>query len=137
MEREVCWHCLHCHWYCDDVLEECRGQSEPCHEFKLCMEDIEKMQNKFEDRLVNVNDVIEAVDKHTREDETLDEDISVILEEVKTAFDKEKVIEKIKDESSSERFEDVGISGNVYGHILKEVIETEEAIEIVEKGGIE
>lgn len=90
---EVCWHCLRCHWYCDDVLEECRGQSEPCHEFKLCREDIEKMQNKFEDGLVNVNDVIEAVDKHTREDETLDEDISVILEEVKTAFDKEKVIE--------------------------------------------
>lgn len=54
-----------------------------------------------------------------------------------TAFDKEKVIEKIKDESSSERFEDVGISGNVYGHYFKEVIDTEEAIEIVEKGGIE
>lgn len=54
-----------------------------------------------------------------------------------TAFDKNKVIEKIKDESSSERFEDVGISGNVYGHYSKEVIDTEEAIEIVEKGGIE
>ena len=54
-----------------------------------------------------------------------------------TAFDKEKVIEKIKDESGSERFEDVGISGNVYGHYSKEVIDTEEAIEIVEKGGIE
>lgn len=47
------------------------------------------------------------------------------------------MIEKIKDESSSERFEDVGISGNVYGHYSKEVIDTEEAIEIVEKGGIE
>lgn len=56
------------------------------------------MKNKFEDRLVNVNDVIEAIDKHTREDETLDEDISVILEEVKTAFDKEKVIEELKEE---------------------------------------
>ena len=54
-----------------------------------------------------------------------------------TAFDKEKVIEKIKDESSLERFEDVGISGNVYGHYSKEVIDTEEAIEIVEKGGME
>lgn len=54
-----------------------------------------------------------------------------------TAFDKEKVIEKIKDESSLERFEDVGISGNVYGHYSKEVIDTGEAIEIVEKGGIE
>lgn len=53
-----------------------------------------------------------------------------------TAFNKEKVIEKIKDESSLERFEDVGISGNVYGHYSKEVIDTEEAIEIVEKGGL-
>lgn len=60
-----------------------------------------------------------------------------IVEHRETAFDKEKVIEKIKDESSSERFEDVGISGNVYGHYSKEVIDTEEAIEIVEKGGIE
>ena len=120
MEREVCWHCLHCHWYCDDVLEECRGQSEPCHEFKLCMEDIEKMKNKFEDRLVNVNDVIEAVDKHTREDGTLDEDISVILEEVETAFDKEKVIEELKEEGCIIDDE----AGN-------------RAVKIVKKGGIE
>ena len=81
MAREVCWHCLHCHWYCDEVLEECRGQSEPCHEFRLCNEDVKNMENKFEDRLVNVNDVIEAVDKHTREDGTLDEDIGTILVE--------------------------------------------------------
>ena len=59
------------------------------------------------------------------------------IKNIPTAFDKKKVIEKIKDESSSERFEDVGISGNVYGHYSKEVIDTEEAIEIVEKGGIE
>lgn len=125
---EVCWHCLHCHWYCDDVLEECRGQSEPCHEFKLCMEDIEKMQNKFEDRLVNVNDVIEAVDKHTREDGTLDEDISVILEEVKTAFDKEKVIEKLKGEI------ELCVTHPLFpGRYIKK----NRAIEIVEKGEIE
>lgn len=60
-----------------------------------------------------------------------------IISDQPTAFDKEKVIEKIKDESSLERFEDVGISGNVYGHYSKEVIDTDEAIEIVEKGGIE
>ena len=59
------------------------------------------------------------------------------IDDMPTASDTEKVIEKIKDESSSERFEDVGISGNVYGHYSKEVIDTEEAIEIVEKGGIE
>lgn len=111
MEREVCWHCLHCHWYCDDVLEECRGQPEPCHEFKLCME--------FEDRLVNVNDVIEAVDKHTREDGTLDEDISVILEEVETAFDKDKTIDQLKEEGCIIDDE----AGN-------------RAVEIIEKGGL-
>lgn len=130
MEREVCWHCLHCHWYCDDVLEECRGQSEPCHEFKLCMEDIEKMQNKFEDRLVNVNDVIEAVDKHTREDETLDEDISVILEEVKTAFDKEKVIEELEYDKEMSAKYSTGLREQ--GHIEA----FDEAISIVKKGGI-
>src|SRR5699024_9475466 len=133
MEREVCWHCLRCHWYCDDVLEECRGQSEPCHEFKLCMEDIEKMQNKFEDRLVNVNDVIEAVDKRTREDETLDEDISVILEEVKTAFDKEKVIEELYRYTAEEcELHECGIRSEYCN-----VCMAKKAIEIVEKGGIE
>ena len=133
MEREVCWHCLHCHWYCDDVLEECRGQSEPCHEFKLCMEDIEKMKNKFEDRLVNVNDVIEAVDKHTRENETLDEDISVILEEVKTAFDKEKVIEELDKLTGEEcTLHECGIRSERCRPCI-----AKKAIEIVEKGGIE
>lgn len=138
MEREVCWHCLHCHWYCDDVLEECRGQSEPCHEFKLCMEDIEKMKNKFEDRLVNVNDVIEAIDKHTREDETLDEDISVILEEVKTAFDKEKVIEELKCECDNrlKNWEE-----NLFWNENRKeegvINGLSMAITIVEKGGIE
>ena len=125
---EVCWHCLRCHWYCDDVLEECRGQSEPCHEFKLCMEDIEKMKNKFEDRLVNVNDVIEAIDKHTRENETLDDDISVILEEVETAFDKEKV----KEELTAGKF--ITIGGNTVGESVN--IRIDRAVEIVEKGGI-
>ena len=130
---EVCWHCLRCHWYCDDVLEECRGQSEPCHEFKLCMEDIEKMQNKFEDRLVNVNDVIEAVDKHTREDETLDEDISVILEEVKTAFDKEKVIEELDKFTGEEcTLHECGIRSERCKPCI-----AKKAIEIVEKGGVE
>ena len=45
--------------------------------------------------LISRKAVIEAVDKHTREDGTLDEDISIILEEVKTAFDKEKVTEEL------------------------------------------
>lgn len=27
--------CLICHWYCDEVLEECRGEEKPCREFLL------------------------------------------------------------------------------------------------------
>ena len=50
------------------------------------------------DDLISRKAVIEVVDKHTREDGTLDDDISVILEEVETAFDKEKVIEELKGE---------------------------------------
>lgn len=38
-------------------------------------------------RLLRDTDVIKAVDRHTRDDGTLDDDISVILEEVKTAYD--------------------------------------------------
>lgn len=70
--------------------------------------------------LISRKAVIEAVDKHTREDGTLDEDISVILEEVRTAFDKEKVIEDIKD------YRDL-----VPSWALREIAW------IVEKGGIE
>lgn len=105
------------------------------------------MQNKFEDRLVNVNDVIEAVDKHTREDETLDEDISVILEEVKTAFDKEKIIEELK---KCRDFYDINEepSSNIGSkEYVQECCDIREhkgkwiayntAIELVEKGGIE
>lgn len=53
--------------------------------------------NRMSDDLISRKAVIEAVDRHTREDGTLDDDISVILEEVKTAFDKEKVVKQIED----------------------------------------
>ena len=76
------------------------------------------------DDLIRRKAVIEAVDRHTREDGTLDDDISVILEEVKTAFDKGKVIEKIKEIMNDEsiRFVDQAVN---------------RTIEIVKKGGIE
>ena len=32
-QDEVCDKCLKCHYYSDDVLEECQGQDKPCHEF--------------------------------------------------------------------------------------------------------
>lgn len=47
-------------------------------------------------RLLKESDVIKAVDKHTRDDGTLDDDISVIIEEVETGFDKEMVIEELE-----------------------------------------
>lgn len=51
-------------------------------------------------RLLRDTDVIKAVDRHTREDKTLDEDISIILEEVKTAYGKKT---DDKEESNADR----------------------------------
>lgn len=71
------------------------------------------------DDLISRKAVIEVVDRHTREDGTLDEDISVILEEVETAFDKEKTIDQLKEEGCIIDDE----AGN-------------RAVEIIEKGGL-
>lgn len=80
------------------------------------------------DDLISRKAVIEAVDRHTREDGTLDDDISIILEEVKAAFDKEKVLEEFRSE----------IHLTVYDPMISgRYIKKERAIEIVEKGGIE
>lgn len=78
-------------------------------------------------RLINESDLIKAIDRHTREDNSLDDDITCILEEVKTAFDKEKVIEELK-EAGQECNECNDTCG-------EEAIEY--AVEIVEKGGVE
>lgn len=77
-------------------------------------------------RLLKESDVIRAIDKHTREDGTLDDDISVILEEIRAAFDKEKVIEELKE---------VGQECNECNDTCGEGA-IEYAVEIVEKGGI-
>ena len=79
------------------------------------------------DDLISRKAVIETVDKHTREDGTLDDDISIILEEVKTAFDKEKMIGELK-EAEQSCLEDNDTCG---------VEAIEYAIDIVDKGGIE
>lgn len=78
------------------------------------------------DDLISRKAVIEAVDRHTREDGTLDDDISIILEEVETAFDKEKVIKIISHVNSEIA---VGDKNALYWMAKLE--------EIVEKGGIE
>ena len=81
------------------------------------------------DDLISRKAVIKAVDRHTMEDGTLDDDISVILEEVETAFDKEKV----KEELTAGKF--IIIGGDAVGESVS--IRIDRAIEIVEKGGIE
>lgn len=81
------------------------------------------------DDLIRRKAVIEAVDRHTRDDGTLDDDISVILEEVETAFDKEKV----KEELTAGKF--ITIGGITVGESVN--IRIDRAVEIVEKGGIE
>lgn len=94
-------------------------------------------------RLIDESDVIKFVDKHTREDRTLDNDISIILEEVKTAFDKEKVIEELKhyrdyydiNEQPKNRF-DFRECADIREHKGKWTA-YDESIKVVEKGGIE
>lgn len=86
------------------------------------------------DDLISREAVIAAVDRHTREDGTLDDDISVILEEVETTFDKKKVIKELKNlaEVSREywsKFDDEDAFGEMNAYTR--------AIEIVEKGGVE
>ena len=51
------------------------------------------------DDLISRKAVIKAVDRHTRDDGTLDADISIILEEVETTFDKEKDIKELMEYS--------------------------------------
>ena len=85
--------------------------------------------------LISRKAVIEAVDKHTREDGTLDEDISIILEEVKTAFDKEKVTEQLKSNVNLVQ----RISGQAVTFMFSDGYcnGVKDSIKIIEKGGIE
>ena len=90
--------------------------------------------------LISRKAVIETVDRHTTDDGKLDDDISVILEEVKTAFDKEKVKEQIQIFRS--KFECTCCPKNIGKHIpvsCDECMDTfaKVNIVIVEKGGIE
>ena len=85
--------------------------------------------NRMSD-LISRKAVIEAVDRHTRDDGTLDDDISVILEEVETAFDKEKVIEELEYDKEMSAKYSTGLREQ--GHIEA----FDEAISIVKKGGI-
>lgn len=78
------------------------------------------------DDLISRKAVIKAVDKHTREDGTLDDDITCILEEVPIAFYKEKVINEIKKKMEPS----IEYDGCYYFPI-------DEIDRIIKKGGIE
>lgn len=82
--------------------------------------------NKMSNDLISRKAVIEAVDKHTREDGTLDEDITVILEEVKTAFNKEKVRQELEKFSKLYRLSEKDCEFAIPQNI---------ALEIVDNGG--
>ena len=82
--------------------------------------------------LISRKAAIESVDRHTREDGTLDDDISVILEEVETAFDKEKVIEELKVLSTG-----IILNTNICDDYAEGYVRAaKDIIEIVEKGGV-
>lgn len=88
------------------------------------------------DDLISRKAVIKAVDRHTREDGTLDEDISIILEEVKIAFDKEKVIEEIKEyKEDAEKWANKSIENADEFYTYVDAYKN--CLEIVEKGGVE
>lgn len=85
-------------------------------------------------RLIDESDVIKIIDKHTTEDGKLDDDISVILEEVKTAFNKEKVKKIIESCANEEKnnwdtYDDEYSFGAMNAHMRD--------ISIIERGGIE
>lgn len=92
------------------------------------------------DDLISRKAVIKAVDRHTREDGTLDDDISVILEEIREAFDKEKVIEELKawEKASYNTGIARAYSGldNKASEYYQESRAYHRAIEIIEKGGV-
>lgn len=91
------------------------------------------------DVLIRRKAVIEAVDRHTRDDGTLDEDISIILEEVKTAFDKEKTIKELKQnrDITEAEYKVAGEYGDDGNFLMGKVMAYDIAMAIVEKGGIE
>ena len=104
------------------------GTVEECRE---AVEGQKGMQvNGMNDDLIRRKAVIEAVDRHTKEDGTLDDDISVILKEVETAFNKEKVIEELEYDKEMSAKYSTGLREQ--GHIEA----FDEAISIVKRGGI-
>ena len=87
-------------------------------------------------RLIDDYAVIKAVDKHTNDDGTLDDDISIIIEEVPTACDTAKVITELRENTGDIHFTE---DGSFNGKFIEdfEFIQAKTVIQIVEKGGVE
>ena len=99
-------------------------------------------------RLVDIEDVIKAVDKHTKDESeiVLDNDITCILEEVPTAYDVEKVVaeleyQKEKCEEDMKYYEEKSwkdrVSHTNHDLFFMKSDCLEDVIEIVKRGGVE
>lgn len=132
--------CLMCHWYCDEVLEECQGEEEPCHEFVLAREYKIMEKNLMSDDSISRKAVVDLIDKlgyinvSNHDDFRANCRMDKIRQEVSelpTSFDKEKVIKEFRKRSH-----------NFYPSIdhyclSQKAVNLNDAIKIVEKGGIE
>lgn len=89
-------------------------------------------------RLIDADVLVKIIDKHTNDENQLDDDITCILEEVPTAYDVDKVVKELKAKMK-----------NIYGLYNRETPILEslsrkdafnngicEAIEIVKGGGV-
>lgn len=60
--KDISNKCLMCHWYCDEVLEECQGEEEPCHEFVLAREYKIMEKNLMSDDPISRKALVEEID---------------------------------------------------------------------------
>ena len=79
-------------------------------------------------RVIDVDVLVKIIDKHTKNQNELDDDITCILEEVPTAYDPEEVEEQLK------RYA-ITMSTQNLPHKYFKAISVKRAIEIV-KGGV-
>lgn len=75
-------------------------------------------------RILDEKEVIKVIDRHTKEDGTLDNDISCILEEVKTAYDVGKVVDELKSKKNNSDYITCFYNSTI-----------DDVIDIVRKGG--
>ena len=124
--------CLMCHWYCDEVLEECQGEEEPCHEFVLAREYKIMEKNLMSDDLISRKDAIETV-KTIIQAGLPEEAIYAGLKEIPASYNADAAKKKPESEyeDAKEIYEEYD-EEQYYG----EMIAYKHAIEILENGGI-